>query len=351
MGTVQTCRKNTMKVLFVFALAFAASQALHLDAEWEAFKVKYGKGFLSATHHDERKSIFAANLERIEKHNAEHLEGKHSYWLGVNQFADLTNDEFVDLHTGFAAVPTSLETADLSHIAAPSSYDWRDKGAVTPVKNQGQCGSCWAQTTTEVVESYVQINTGVLPILSTQQVTSCTPNPLHCGGTGGCFGSVCQLGYNYIQLFGITEEETYPYISGTTMQTEECMYDITGTAPVAGITGYDTLPRNNQEAVMEHLANVGPLGFAADASIWHRYSHGVFDGCPYEENISINHGIQLVGYGTNEEEGDYWIVRNSWGEGYGENGYIRLKREKEARRGTDSTPMDGIACVGGQGNA
>merc|ERR1711887_183275 len=116
MGTVQTCRKNTMKVLFVFALALAASQALHLDTEWEAFKAKYQKGFLSATHHDERKSIFAANLERIEKHNAEHAEGKHSYWLGVNQFADLTNDEFVDLHTGFRAVG-DMETADLSGMA------------------------------------------------------------------------------------------------------------------------------------------------------------------------------------------------------------------------------------------
>merc|ERR1711974_69378 len=176
MGTVQTCRKNTMKVLFVFALALAASQALQLDTEWEAFKVKYGKGFLSATHHDERKSIFAANLEWIEKHNAEHLEGKHSYWLGVNQFADLTNDEFVDLHTGFAAVPTGLETADLSYMAAPSSYDWRDHGAVTPVKNQGQCGSCWAFSTTGTVEGAIAISTGNLVSLSEQNLMDCDSN-------------------------------------------------------------------------------------------------------------------------------------------------------------------------------
>merc|ERR1711962_1256406 len=87
MGTVQSCptQPNNMKVLIVFGLALAAASAIHLDTEWEAFKAKYQKGFLSATHHDERKAILAANLERIEKHNAEHAEGKHTYWLGVNQ--------------------------------------------------------------------------------------------------------------------------------------------------------------------------------------------------------------------------------------------------------------------------
>merc|ERR1712236_181273 len=107
MGQSNPVPSHTMKVLFVFALA------------------------LSATHHDERKAIFAANLKRIEQHNAEHAQGKHSYWLGVNQFADLTNDEFVDLHTGFSAVPSSMETADLSMAAPLDSVDWRDHGAVT----------------------------------------------------------------------------------------------------------------------------------------------------------------------------------------------------------------------------
>merc|ERR1712168_581623 len=206
METVQTCRKNTMKVMFVFALAFAASQALHLDAEWEAFKVKYGKGFLSATHHDERKSIFAANLERIEKHNAEHLEGKHSYWLGVNQFADLTNDEFVDLHTGFANVPTGLETADLSYMAAPSSYDWRDHGAVTPVKNQGQCGSCWAFSTTGTVEGAIAISSGNLVSLSEQNLMDCDSN------NNACNGGNPYMALEYIlQNGGIDAGADYPY--------------------------------------------------------------------------------------------------------------------------------------------
>merc|ERR1712080_736725 len=149
----------------------------------------------------------------------------------------------------------------------PDSVDWRDQGAVSEVKNQGQCGSCWAFCTHGMIESYAAIETGTLPELSAQQVTACTPNPLSCGGTGGCYGSIPQLGYTYIQLFGHAAESDYPYTSGTTTETGDCMYDFTNTAPVIGITGY-----------------------------------------------------------------------------------IRLARDAEAQCGTDSTPMDGTACVGGPGN-
>merc|ERR1711936_782862 len=180
----------------------------------------------------------------------------------------------------------------------PASVDWREKGAVTPVKNQGQCGSCWAFATTAMIESYAAIATGNLPVLSSQQVTSCTPNPLSCGGTGGCMGSIPQLAYTYIQLFGHASEDDYPYTSGSTTQTGDCMYDFDGTAPVTGLTGYNTLTANDQDAVMTHLAEVGPLAVAVYASGWGGYSGGVYDGCSYDSNIALNHAVQLVGYGT-----------------------------------------------------
>ena len=104
------------------------------------------------------------------------------------------------------------------------------------------------------VESYAFISSGELPNLSAQQVTSCTPNVLQCGGSGGCFGSVTQLGFNYLQLFGQMAEDDYPYVSGTSAQTEECSYDSSKT--IVSLTGYDTLPANNHEAVMTHLAEV-----------------------------------------------------------------------------------------------
>ena len=105
--------------------------------------------------------------------------------------------------------------------------------------------------------------------------------------------------------------------------TGDCEYDYNGMPPSVGLTGYEILTPNNQDEVMQHLAEVGPLAVAVYASSWGAYSGGVFEGCPYTSNIAINHAVQLVGYGTDPAEGDYWIVRNSWGPGWGEDGYIR----------------------------
>merc|ERR1711936_1540806 len=153
----------------------------------------------------------------------------------------------------------------------------------------GQCGSCWAFGTTEQIESYAAIASGNLVELSTQQVTSCAPNTLNCGGNGGCMGSTPPLGYGYIHL-----------------------------------------PPNDQDAIMAHLANVGPLAISVAASNFKDYHGGVFSGCPYDQNIQLNHAVQLVGYGSDFSPAgvvDYWLVRNSWGESWGENGYIRILRE------------------------
>lgn len=200
-----------------------------------------------------------------------------------------------------------------------------------------------------MIESYAAIATGQLSVLSAQQVTSCVPNPVNCGGSGGCEGSTPPLAYSYANIFGLVPDEDYPYVSGSTMNTEACKYDLAGLPPVVSITGYDNLPVNNQEAVMEHLATVGPLAISVAASAWSSYRNGVFDGCSYQENIRLNHAVQLVGFGTDEQLGDYWLVRNSWGSSWGEEGYIRLKREAEPGCGLDTT-TDGHVCEGGPGS-
>jgi len=342
--------KMKLLLLPVLAAVAFAGQSDYAKLQFAQFKEQYGKIYKTRSEHQMRFDIFQANLKKIEEHN----KSGASWKKGINQFSDLTEAEFEAIYVGgYKRLPIPAGNFTIKSKPAkdlPAEVDWRKQGVITDVKNQGQCGSCWAFCTTEMIESYAGIATGSTPELSSQQVTSCTPNPLSCGGTGGCMGSIAQLGYTYIQLFGHVTEEDYPYTSGTTTETGDCMYDFMNTAPVIGITGYNVLPSNDQDAVLTHLAEVGPLAVSVYASGWGSYSSGVYDGCDFDANIAMNHAVQLVGYGTDASEGDYWIVRNSWGSRWGEDGYIRLQRQSTAQCGTDSTPMDGSACVGGPGN-
>jgi len=341
-----------MKVLlctFLFGLSLAGD---FYGRQFNEFKRRFNKNYKTLEEEKERFNIFNENMRKVLEHNKE----KSSFTRGINFFSDLTEEEFKSTYLGLKRFPTSTSSANSSISSEaikdlPNEVNWVEKGAVTDVKNQGQCGSCWAFALTAQVESYAQIATGDLIELSTQQVTSCTPNTLQCGGTGGCKGSVTQLGFNYLQLFGSITEADWPYVSGTTSNGEDCTYDLDTLTPVVGLTGYNSLTPNDEAAVMQHIAEVGPLSIAVDASTWHSYSGGVFDGCSFDENISINHGVQLVGYGSEFSPlgvYDYWLVRNSWGPAWGEGGYIKLLRTSKC--GVNSTPMDGTACVGGPGN-
>jgi len=146
----------------------------------------------------------------------------------------------------------------------------------------------------------------------------------------------------------LVSESTIPYESGTTGKTGECALDVENMERIGFVRGYETLVRNDMMVTMKHLAEVGPLSIALDASQFHQYDNGVFDDCDYEQNIEINHGVQLIGYGSNAFDGDYWIVRNSWGESFGEAGIIRLRMEmgEETKCGLDSTPAMGVKCKG-----
>eukprot|EP00092_Neocalanus_flemingeri_P032974 GFUD01035858.1.p1 GENE.GFUD01035858.1~~GFUD01035858.1.p1 ORF type:complete len:375 (+),score=110.48 GFUD01035858.1:27-1127(+) len=342
-----------MKVLVLaclVGLSVAASKSY--EEHFLEFKNEFGKQYETAEEELERFQIFKSNTREVLEHNRQQL----SYTRGINFFSDVTEEEFKSSYLGLKRFSTSTSSPNFSSATKsikdlPNEVNWVKEGAVTSVKNQGQCGSCWAFCLTAQVESYAWIATGDLIELSTQQVTSCTPNTVQCGGTGGCMGSVTQLGFNYLQLFGSVTEADWPYVSGTTTNSEDCTYDLETITPVVGLTGYDSLPSNDEAAVMQHIAEVGPLAIAVDASNWSSYSGGVFDGCSFDENISINHGVQLVGYGSEFSPlgvYDYWLVRNSWGPNWGEDGYIKLLRTPLC--GVNSTPMDGTACVGGPGN-
>lgn len=238
---------------------------------------------------------------------------------------------------------------DIIHIEdLPREVDWRKRGAVTPVKNQGNCGSCWAHGAVETIESYLKINNPHLNLteLSVQQITSCAPNPDHCGGTGGCYGSIPQLGFVYAQLYGLNTADQYPYVSGNSAESEKCLFDAKKKPSKVTLRGYEILPRNNMKAFMKHLAYKGPLAISVAASDLKSYSNGIYDGCSFDSDIVMNHEIQLVGYGTDKELGDYWLARNSWGPHWGEEGFIRFKRNKATHCGFDRSTADGSACAG-----
>jgi cathepsin L len=290
----------------------------------------------------------SANMKVIAAHNERFEAGQSTYRMGVNHLTDEPQGPMgrVD-NKATAKHSPQLHKSRVNVQDLPASVDWRDAGVVSPVKNQGHCGSCWAFATTATVESHVALETGLLFDLSPQQLVSCAPNTDECGGHGGCMGSIPELAYDYlIGAGGYAEEWSQPYISYTG--------ETNGTCPVslelkAGITSYVKLEENNAADVMEALATVGPLAINVDASTWHTYESGVFDGCSYDA-MDLNHVVVLVGYGTDEATGsDYWLVRNSWSPTYGEGGYIRLKRDPVSSTpcGVDTTPTDGTGCVNG----
>jgi len=221
---------------------------------------------------------------------------------------------------------------------------------VSPVKDQGQCGSCWAFATAECLESYWAMKTNELSVLSEQQILDCTPNTDDCGGTGGCGGGTSELAYARLasnKIGGLSSEWTYPYKSyfGKNFQ---CSFNQSNTPPVAQVRGFMKLPTNQYQPLVDQVANGGPVIISVDASAWATYESGVFDGCN-QTNPDIDHAVVLEGYGTDSALGDYYLVRNSWSPHWGEKGYIRLRRTsaESTRCGTDLNPKDGTGCNDG----
>jgi len=276
----------------------------------------------------------------VARHNALNT----SYKLGINQFSDLSSSEFAAIlgRKGPKTLLSSQKTARATDVDFPPSIDWRDKKVVSPIKDQGACGSCWAFASTEQVESYVALSGAPLPILSPQHLVSCDSNPQHCGGTGGCGGSIPELAFDFVQAHGLALEKDYPYAG------RDSPCNQTAAAhPAATLTGHVRLVQNDYQSVMQALSTVGPLAVNVWAIPFQSYRSGVFNGCSYKASMDVDHVMQLVGYGTDSGK-DYWIVRNSWGPAWGENGYIRLARDPQSLQacGLDMTPADGTGCEG-----
>lgn len=351
-------RKVLLVCLVLVSVAAAAKLKWNqLDASYkfDTYLQHYNKKYDNTNEYQMRKSIFENNLHKIINHNNDNTK---TWKEEINHLADLTEEELkakkgynhrmaLNAKKGRKAISlsslSSLSVADL-----PTSVDWRTQGVVSPVKDQGNCGSCWSFAASETIESHHAIKTGQLWTLSEQQILDCTSNPQHCGGTGGCEGGTVEVAYtSIIKAGGLSSEWTYPYLSHPGNDFPKCnlLSNFSKTAPVT-INGYTVLPENEYLPLLTAVATEGPIAISVDASSWHFYATGVFNGCN-QTNPDIDHAVQLVGYGTDPKLGDYWLVRNSWTPAWGENGYIRVYRTSELQCGTDATPADGDGCDGG----
>lgn len=325
----------------VLAVAISTAYGMEVPRDYTnydfaAFREEHSKAYVSPVDQQQREDIFNKNLLKVKAHNAEYDKGYHTWFAAMNEMADLTDEEFRTRRSTKQHHPSQHPILDLSQgDPNPSSVDWREKGAVTPVKNQGGCGSCWAFSATETLESHYQIATGKQLILAPQTFVNCVKNPQHCGGTGGCEGATMELAFNLTMKTGIALESDMPYAG----RDETCK---TYKAAVK-CAGYIKNPVNDAKGLETALATKGPQAITVAAEPWQFYGGGVFHGCSSGifsgSGSTLDHGVQAVGYSQ-----DYWIVRNSWGAGWGEKGFIRISRANDAKTFVDKKPADGVAC-------
>jgi len=306
------------------------------ESSWENFKVTHDKQYKSEQEESLRKEIFRDNMKHIEMHNYLHQKGQKSFTLEVNQYTDMENKEFVSVMNGFRKPNTTKEhhkpasyMSPLAPVALPESVDWRGEGYVTEVKNQGQCGSCWSFSATGALEGQHYRQTGKLVSLSEQNLVDCSV----AWGNNGCNGGLMDYAFQYIKdNGGLDTENSYPYHADE----ETCQYKPASSG--ATDVGYTDCVEGDEKALKEALATVGPISIAIDASqpSFQLYSTGVYidDMC---SSTQLDHGVLLVGYGTSDEGQDYWIVKNSWGPEWGDEGYIMMARNRGNQCGVASS--------------
>lgn len=293
-----------------------------LDTQWELWKKTHRKLYSSKADEISRRLIWEKNLKQISTHNLEASLGVHTYELAMNHLGDMTSEEVVQKMTGLKLPPARPSSNDTLYIPewegrVPDSVDYRKKGYVTPVKNQGECGSCWAFSSAGALEGQLKKKTGKLLTLSPQNLVDCVSE------NNGCGGGYMTNAFRYVQTNGgIDSEDAYPYVG----QDESCMYN--ATAKAAKCRGYKEIPVGNEKALKRAVARVGPISVAIDASLtsFQFYSRGVY----YDKNCdseNVNHAVLVVGYGIQKGH-KHWIIKNSWGESWGNKGYALLARNK-----------------------
>jgi len=311
-------------VVLVLGLAGGALARPELDDEWESFKNRYGKNYENGME-ESRRAVWEDNYDFIVEHNKAYQAGYESYSVGENEYNDLTNEEFVAMMNGYA-MPENREQNELfvpKPIASPEKVDWRPKGYVTPVKNQKQCGSCWAFSATGSLEGQHFNKTGKLVSLSEQNLVDCSRK----FGNLGCLGGLMDNAFKYIKNnSGIDTEASYPY---TAMTGKVCKFNSSNVG--ATLTSWKDIKSGSEADLEAAVAQLGPISVAIDAAHkgFQMYKQGVYYSVMCSSK-RLDHGVLAVGYDTTNMFGvdqKYWIVKNSWGESWGNKGYIWMAKD------------------------
>jgi len=292
-----------------------------MTEKFEAWKSKFAKSYETVEDEAAALAAFTSNEAIINERNNQNL----SYKLGHNKFSDMTWEQFEAHHMGSLFLNVPPKNSQRVHLklgdAVADSVDWVTAGAVTPVKDQARCGSCWAFSTTGSVEGAFQIANGQLKSLSEEDLVQCDHN-----GDQGCNGGLMDNAFRWIEQNGIALESTYPYTSGSGT-TGTCDAQKKAQAAVT-ISSFRDVPTGDEDALKSAVAQQ-PVSVAieADKSAFQLYKSGVLDSSSC--GTKLDHGVLVVGYGTDSSVSkDYWKVKNSWGASWGEDGYIRMVRGK-----------------------
>jgi len=294
---------NGKQLAVLLAVVGAAAVLLNVHtsstaSDFESWKGKHGIKYASEFENAYRERIFLENLAKINTHNSNEFK---TYEMGLNQFSGMTTEEFAQTYLGTIVAESSndIESVDDAQVG---DVDWVGQGAVTGVKNQGQCGSCWAFSTTGALEGLSKLGFGALESFSEQQLVDCSGSY----GNQACNGGLMDNAFKFVKDHGIVHEDEYPY--------KAVKQTCSKNAGPFKISGFTDIKNCNDLA----SAVVGrPISVAVDATNWSPYKAGVFNNC----KASLNHGVLLVGV-TDQ----YWWVKNSWGTSWGESGYVRLAR-------------------------
>ncbi|XP_055303331.1 procathepsin L-like [Sitodiplosis mosellana] len=316
-------------VMFISVLVVSDATLMSDVHDWNSFKAEHSKHYDSLADEIHHFRIFVEHKHQIDEHNLHYENGIAHFKMGLNKYSDLRPEDFIDMMNGIKAGTNvidedeeSIPFAGPTDVNLPKSVDWRTKGAVTGVKDQGFCGSCWSFSTTGAVEGQHFLKTGHLLSLSEQNLVDCSKSYANYG----CRGGWPESAIKYIRDHGIQTEESYPYHG---YENVYCQSTVKPSNVI--VHGFSRIPSGNEDELQKALAIHGPISVSVDAKhpSFQHYSSGVYHELNCGSRIlDLSHAVLLVGYGTDEHDRDYYILKNSWGPSWGEHGYFRMSRNQ-----------------------